>query len=147
MLDVMESWATNTSVGTPGERQRFLKNHMSRPDNILEILLRLVRGERATAFSQTSPQISAPSVTGPLLSAMEPTSYHAAQQTHVSLAVVAFVRLAEEMAEMAMGDGRGRSEVEERATEILRSLPHHLVWKSLDGMMKEWRSDKKHVRS
>ncbi|KLO07484.1 hypothetical protein SCHPADRAFT_836659 [Schizopora paradoxa] len=146
LLDVMEDWAKNTTVGMPGERQRFLKNHMTRPDNVLEIMLRLVRGERA-ALSQSTPQISAPSVTGPLLSAMEPTSYHAGQQTHVSLAVVAFVRLAEEMAEMAMGEGKGRTEVEERVMEIIRSIPHHLVWKSLDGMMKEWRSDKKHARS
>lgn len=143
----MESWASNSSVGMSGERQRFLKNHMTRPDNVLEILLRLVRGERATPFSQASAQISAPSVTGPLLSAMEPTSYHAAQQTHVSLAVVAFVRLAEESAEMALGEGKGKTEVEERVGEIIRSLPHHLIFKSLDGMMKEWRSDKKHARS
>jgi len=146
ILNVMESWAANSSVGMPGERQRFLKNHMTRPDNVLEILLRLVRGERATPFSQNSAQISGPSVTGPLLSAMEPTSYHAPQQTHVSLAVVAFVRLAEEFAELALGEGKGKTEVVESVGEIIRSLPHHLVYKSLDGMMKEWRSDKKHAR-
>ena len=132
----------NSPVGTLTERQRFLKTHLTEIDNILEILLRLVRGERATAFSQSTPTISAPSVSGPLLSALTQGSAHGSQQTHVSLAVLAMFRLTQEYAQKALGD-KGKADTEERMGEIIRCLPSHLVYKSLDGIFKEWRVDKK----
>ena len=132
----------NSPVGTLTERQRFLKTHLTEIDNILEILLRLVRGERATAFSQSTPTISAPSVSGPLLSALTQGSAHGSQQTHVSLAVLAMFRLTQEYAQKALGD-KGIADTEERMGEIIRCLPSHLVYKSLDGIFKEWRVDKK----
>ncbi|EIN10819.1 hypothetical protein PUNSTDRAFT_142743 [Punctularia strigosozonata HHB-11173 SS5] len=139
---VLEGWATNSPVGTQTERQRFLRTHMTETDNILEILLRLVRGERATAFAGSSSTISAPSVSGPLLSALSPGSAHGAQQTHVSLAVLAMFRMSVEYAKKAMGD-KGKTEVEERMGEIIRCLPSHLLYKSLDGIFKEWKAEKK----
>ncbi|KAI0921931.1 hypothetical protein AcW1_004221 [Taiwanofungus camphoratus] len=138
---VLEAWAQNSSVGLPVERQRFLRTHMTETDNILEILLRLVRGERST-YNQTSPAISAPSVSGPLLSALSPGAAHGAQQTHVSLAVLAIFRLAVEYAKKAAPDA-GKGEAEERVGEIIRSLPSHLLYKSLDGIFKEWKVEKK----
>lgn len=142
---MLESWSSNSPVGIPSERQRFLKTHMTEADNILEILLRLVRGERATPFS-TGSSISTPSITGPLLAAMDPSSAHATQQTHVSLAVVAIVRVASEFADKVLGEGKGKIQVEERVGEIIRALPSHLLYKSLDGMFKEWRVEKKSGR-
>ncbi|RDX53079.1 hypothetical protein OH76DRAFT_1343770 [Lentinus brumalis] len=141
---VLESWASNSNVGQLVERQRFLRTHMVETDNILEILLRLVRGERST-FTQNAP-ITAPSVSGPLLSALSPGSAHGAQQTHVSLAVLAIFRLTVEYAKKAAGD-KGQSEAEERVGEIIRSLPSHLIYKSLDGIFKEWRVEKKGGRA
>ncbi|EKM59603.1 uncharacterized protein PHACADRAFT_181595 [Phanerochaete carnosa HHB-10118-sp] len=138
---VLEAWAVNSNVGVQNERQRFLRTHMTETDNILEVLLRLVRGERAS-YSQSAPVISAPSVSGPLLSALSQGSAHAAQQTHVSLAVLAIFRLAVEFAKKAVGD-EGKTEVEERVGEIIRCLPSHLIYKSLDGIFKEWRVEKK----
>ncbi|KAA1466011.1 hypothetical protein DENSPDRAFT_862187 [Dentipellis sp. KUC8613] len=140
---VLEGWSVNSPVGTLTERQRFLRTHMTESDNILEILLRLVRGERATPFSQSSPAISAPSISGPLLSALSQGSAHGAQQTHVSLAVLAMVRMAVEYAKRAVGEEKGKSEVEERVGEIIRCLPSHLLYKSLDGIFKEWKVEKK----
>ncbi len=113
---------------------------MTETDNILEILLRLVRGERATYLQSTA--ISAPSVSGPLLSALSQGSAHGAQQTHVSLAVLAIVRLTVEFAKKAAGE-EGKIEAEARVGEIIRCLPSHLVYKSLDGIFKEWRVEKK----
>ncbi|PPR02478.1 hypothetical protein CVT24_002027 [Panaeolus cyanescens] len=139
---VLDAWATNSPVGALTERQRFLKTHLTEIDNILEILLRLVRGERATPFSQSAPTISAPSISGPLLSALSPASAHGAQQTHVSLAVLAIFRMTTEYAVQALGD-KGKVEVEERIGEIVRCLPSHLIYKSLDGIFKEWRVEKK----
>ena len=132
----------NSPVGTLTERQRFLKTHLTEIDNILEILLRLVRGERATAFSQSTPTISAPSVSGPLLSALTQGSAHGSQQTHVSLAVLATFRLTQEYSQKALG-GKGKADTEERMGEIIRCLPSHLVYKSLDGIFKEWRVNKR----
>ena len=137
---LLESWASNSNVGQLAERQRFLRTHMVETDNILEILLRLVRGERST-FTQSAP-ITAPSVSGPLLSALSPGSAHGAQQTHVSLAVLAIFRLTVDYAKKAAGD-KGRSEAEERVGEIIRSLPSHLIYKSLDGIFKEWKVEKR----
>ena len=117
-----------------------MRTHMVETDNILEILLRLVRGERST-FTQNAP-ITPPSISGPLLSALSPGSAHGAQQTHVSLAVLAIFRLTVDYAKAAAGD-KGKAEAEERVGEIIRSLPHHLIYKSLDGIFKEWRVEKK----
>lgn len=107
----------------------------------MEILLRLVRGERATAFF-SAPTISAPSVSGPLLSALSQNTAHGSQQTHVSLAVLAMFQMSIEYATKALGEG-GKKEVNERIGEIIRCLPSHLIYKSLDGIFKEWRVEKK----
>ncbi|KZT26886.1 hypothetical protein NEOLEDRAFT_1131354 [Neolentinus lepideus HHB14362 ss-1] len=139
---VLEGWAANSPVGQPIERQRFLRTHMTETDNIMEILLRLVRGERATPFSAASSSISAQSISGPLLAALSPGSPHGAQQTHVSLAVLAIFRMAVEYAKKAVGD-KGKGEAEERVGEIIRCLPSHLLYKSLDGIFKEWKVEKK----
>jgi len=139
---VLEGWAANSPVGVLTERQRFLKTHMTETDNILEILLRLVRGERATPSYQSGQTMSASNVSGPLLSALSPGSAHGAQQTHVSLAVLALFRMTVEYAKKAAPD-KGKVEAEERMGEIIRCLPSHLVYKSLDGIFKEWRVDKK----
>ena len=117
---------------------------MAETDNILEILLRLVRGARAS-YSQSTPVISTPSVSGPLLSALSQGSAHGAQQTHVSLAVLAIFRLAVEFAKK-VNEEKGKSEVEARVGEIIRCLPSHLIYKSLDGIFKEWRLEKKGSR-
>ena len=131
-----------STVGSQTERQRFVKTHLSEPENLLEILLRLVRGERATAFSAAAPTISAPSVSGPLLTALNSASAHGAQQTHVSLAVLAMFRLTIEYAERANAT-KGKAEAEERVGEILRCLPTHLLYKSLEGIFKEWKAETK----
>ncbi|KAI0069155.1 hypothetical protein BV25DRAFT_1910854 [Artomyces pyxidatus] len=143
---VLEGWSVNSPVGLLTERQRFLRTHLSETDNLLEILLRLVRGERATPFSQSAPAISAPSISGPLLSALSQGSAHGAQQTHVSLAVLAMFRMAMEYAKKAVGEEKGKSEVEERVGEIIRCLPSHLLYKSLDGIFKEWKVEKRNGR-
>lgn len=140
---VLDGWATNSTAGVVAERQKFLKTHMTEIDNVLEILLRLVRGERATPFSQSTPTLSGPSIVGPLLSALTPGSAHASQQTHVSLAVLAMFRMTVEYAQKAAGEEKGKKEAEERVGEIIRCLPSHLIYKSLDGIFKEWRVEKK----
>ncbi|KZT13151.1 uncharacterized protein LAESUDRAFT_639859 [Laetiporus sulphureus 93-53] len=140
---ILEAWAQNSNVGQTSERQRFLRTHMTETDNILEILLRLVRGERSgPAHPAPTPALAQPHVAGPLLGALSPGAAHGAQQTHVSLAVLAIFRIAVEYAKRA-DPGNGKHEVEERAGDVIRSLPSHLLYKSLDGIFKEWKVEKK----
>jgi 20S proteasome subunit alpha 6 len=119
-----------------------LKTHMSEADNILEILLRLVRGERATPHAHGTPSLSTNNVSGPLLAAFTEGSAHSTQQTHVSLAVLAMFRMTLDFAKRESGD-KGVAEARERMNEIVRCVPTHLVHKSLDGIFREWKSDKK----
>jgi 20S proteasome subunit alpha 6 len=91
---------------------------------------------------QTGPTVSEKNLSGPLLSALTPGSAHGAQQTHVSLAVLAIFRMASDYAVKTDG-GNGKIQAEERVGEIIRCLPSHLLYKSLDGMFKEWRVDRK----
>ncbi|KAI0317757.1 hypothetical protein OF83DRAFT_1083390 [Amylostereum chailletii] len=81
---------------------------MSEADNLLEILLRLVHGERATPFSQSAPAMSSSSVSGPLLAALSQGSAHGAQQTHVSLAVLAMFHMATDFAKKSRGRRAGQ---------------------------------------
>lgn len=131
----------NSPAGLVTERQRFLKTHMTETENILEILLRLTRGERATLSSH--PTISATSVSGPLLATLTQGGTHAEQQNHVSLAVLAMFQMAVDFAKRALGDENGRKDADERIGEIIRCLPSHLIYKSLDGIFKEWRGEKR----
>lgn len=141
LTTVLEGWSVASSAGTLTERQRFLKTHLNEIDNVLEILLRLVRGDR-TAPLALSAQMPAPTLTGPLLSALVPGSAHAAQQTPISLAVLAMFRMTVEYADKAAGE-KGKADVEERVGEIIRCLPPSQIHKSLDAIFKEWKVDKK----
>jgi len=55
---------------------------------------------------------------------------------------LAIFRLAVEYARKVTPEN-GKGEAEERVGEIIRSLPSHLIYKSLDGIFKEWRVEKK----
>jgi 20S proteasome subunit alpha 6 len=50
-----------------------------------------------------------------------------------------------DFARKASGE-KGKAEAEEKMSEIIRCLPSHLLYKSLDGMFKEWRAEKKGAR-
>jgi 20S proteasome subunit alpha 6 len=142
LLTVLDSWSNNSSVGTQIERQRFLKTHLTESDNVVEILLRLVRGERVTPFSQPST-IAPPSISRPLLAAFNSSFSYVSQQTHVSLAVLAMLHMAVDYSEKLLGTGKGKNDVEAKIGEIIRVLPSHLLYKSLDGMFKEWKAEKR----
>lgn len=85
-------------------------------DNIFEILLRLTRGDRTAGTGPATPG----SLVGPLATAVSPNSHYAAKQNHVSLAVLAMLRLTYELAEKA---GVPPTEVNERISESTCSQP------------------------
>ncbi|KAM0752334.1 hypothetical protein T439DRAFT_287453, partial [Meredithblackwellia eburnea MCA 4105] len=126
----LDTWATSSNAGTADERLQFVKGHMSDIDNVFEILLRLTRGDRAgpshhTAATQTS-------TVGALAASL--SAPYAEHQTQVSLAVLAMFRLSVETAAKA---GIPKLEVEKQVGEIVRGIPYHLIFKSLDGMFRE----------
>ncbi|KAG8963325.1 hypothetical protein FRC03_003155 [Tulasnella sp. 419] len=143
---VIDNWAQHSLVGPPKDRRRFVREHLlNNFDNVLEILLRLVRGERATPSNNqvsTSGQnhlLGTPLAAG----AVTASTSHAAQQTHVSLAVLSLFRIATEYAVLA---GVEEKKVENQVGELVRQLPQHLVYKSLDGIFREWMSMQKNLR-
>ncbi|KAJ8294276.1 Protein lifeguard 1 [Rhodotorula toruloides] len=128
--NALESWAASSSVGSRKERDEFVKTHMSNIDNVVEILLRLTRGDRAGPSHYSSaaqpPTVGALAAT---LSAPFPD-----QQTQVSLAVLAMFRLSMSTAEKA---GIPKEEIERQVGEIIRGIPAHLQFKAVDGIFRE----------
>jgi 20S proteasome subunit alpha 6 len=159
---ILDSWSVNSPVGMQTERQRFLKTHMSsEPENILEILLRLVRGERATPFSgsSSSASITGSSISGPLLAALSGSSSssasgggfaHGEKQTHVSLAVLALWRMTLEYARKAAAagakDGEGSTEEAAAVKEVGKSFGVCLVILSTRAWMGFLKSGKSRRR-
>jgi len=91
-------------------------------DHIFEILLRLVRGDRSSSSSNPNSNsnsnqqtITTPSsLNGPLASAVTEGGFYAKGQNHVSLSVLALLRLTNEMAEKA---GVKKGVVDDRVSE------------------------------
>lgn len=103
----------------------------------MEILLRLTRGERnPTASIGTGPS----SAYGPLATAIRSDSPYASHQTHVSLAILAMYRLTTDYAEQA---GVKTEVLNDKIADIIKSLPTHMIHKSLDGLYKEWLAERK----
>ncbi|KAK4046265.1 hypothetical protein OIV83_006188 [Microbotryomycetes sp. JL201] len=134
----LKSWVTSSTVGNFDERKKFVETHMADIDNVVEILLRLTRGDRSgPSYSNaaSSSQANSVGVLAATLSAPYPDS-----QTQVSLAVLAMFRLSVETAERA---GLDKQEVHKQVSEIIRNVPFQLQHKALDGMFKEFRSSGK----
>ena len=100
---------------------------------VVEILLRLTRGDRAgpSHYSSSSGYQQPPAVGALAVTLAAPFPD---QQTQVSLAVLAMFRLSVATARKA---GVPTAEVEQQVSEIVRALPSHLLFKSVDGMFRE----------
>ncbi|WVQ86280.1 hypothetical protein IAT38_008448 [Cryptococcus sp. DSM 104549] len=130
LRNLLDNWASSSSHGTPSSRRAFISSLAESPNDLLEILLRLARGERnPTLASSSTPSF------GPLATSIRPDSPFASHQTHVSLAILAMYRLTTDYAAKA---GESMEAVEEKVGDIIRSLPVPLITKSLDGLFKEW---------
>ncbi|BGP32442.1 hypothetical protein JCM10296v2_004223 [Rhodotorula toruloides] len=128
--NALESWAASSSVGSRKERDEFVKTHMSNIDNVVEILLRLTRGDRAgPSHYSSAAQLPTVGALAATLSAPFPD-----QQTQVSLAVLAMFRLSMTTAEKA---GIPKEEIERQVGEIIRGIPAHLQFKAVDGIFRE----------
>ena len=99
---------------------------------MFEILLRLTRGDRSGPAHHAAASSSQQSSVGALAATL--SAPYAEHQTQVSLAVLAMFRLSVETAAKA---GIPQKEVEKQVGEIVRGIPYHLIFKSLDGMFRE----------
>lgn len=129
MQDVYAEWSSRSFLGSGRDRRRFIQEYLQTSRGQIEILCRLVRGERASSSSSTnasgaaSPSLASYATAGaggagagPLAAAARKTSF-SSHQTHLSLAVLALFGLAEEYAgklgEGADGSGGGAVKKEE----------------------------------
>jgi len=116
-------------------------------DNIMEILFRLIRGDRPligaaadsyhhhhhhhhhnNANNSVHPTLQAAVGSDPSL---------ILNHTHTSLAVLAMFRVMQQTA-LKYGGKEGKKQVEDQVREIVKSLPTHMINKSLDGMFQKW---------
>jgi 20S proteasome subunit alpha 6 len=123
MASILENWSTSATTSTLQRRTSFTKSLLAEPSELLEILLRLTRGDRN------------PPAPAPLASSIRADSPYATHQTHVSLAILAMYRLTTDYATQA---GVEAEVVNEKIGDIIKSLPGGMISRSLDGMFKEW---------
>ena len=128
LQSILDNWVSSCSYGTTSSRKAFTFSLLSDPNDLLEILLRLTRGDR-------NPIASTTSTLGPLATAIRPESPYASHQTHVSLAILAMYRLTTDYAAKA---GEKTEVVNEKVNDIIKSLPMGMLHKSLEGLFKEW---------
>lgn len=134
LANILENWATSSSVGTSAKRTEFTTSLLSEPYDLLEILLRLTRGDRNPSASSHTAS-GAGGAGSSLTAAMRSDSPYASHQTHVSLAILAMYRLTTDYAAKA---GEKSEVVNEKIGDIIKSLPSGMISRSLDGMFKEW---------
>ncbi|KAI0334823.1 hypothetical protein GY45DRAFT_1294514 [Cubamyces sp. BRFM 1775] len=135
---LLENWASSATVGQETERRRFVRTHMTETDNIVEILLRLVRGERRGA---PIPYYTT-DIPPKFLAALPPGAAYEGHHTCVSLAVLSLFRMTVAWATQAEGD-KGKARAEESVGELIRSLPSYLIFSTLDRMFEDWKVEKK----
>jgi hypothetical protein len=134
---MLEQWKSSSSAGTPADRTEFTTSLLASPNDLLEILLRLTRGDRNPVASiGTGPS----SAFGPLATAIRPDSPYASHQTHVSLAILAMYRLTTDFAQQA---GVKTEVLNDKIADIIKSLPQSMIHKSLDGLYKEWLAERR----
>ncbi|KIY72912.1 hypothetical protein CYLTODRAFT_417427 [Cylindrobasidium torrendii FP15055 ss-10] len=140
--NLIAAWASTSNVGSQADRELFVTTEMSKEANLIDILLRLVRGERATPIVPGHSQSFA-ALDDALLAEVP-------KQTHLSLVVLAIYKMAVEYAEKDKAEdssSQGKQEVIHRLGELIRTLvPLHLIHKSLEWMFREWKMEKKNGR-
>lgn len=136
---ILETWASLTTAGSTSSRSEFTKSLLSDPNDLLEILLRLTRGDRNPTYTSASSNTQSANASGsPLATAIRSDSPYASHQTHVSLAILAMYRLTTDYAAKA---GEKSEVVNEKVADIIKSLPSGMIHRSLDGMFREWDSE------
>jgi len=133
---VLENWASRSKIGHLKARRRFINTHFSSMGNIVQILLRILRGDAKNTVSRH--QVS--HLHGPLATATKPSAPYADQQTHATLAVLAIVNLTKDY---AVKSGEKVHQVDSKISDIIKSLPNHLIFSSVDRLFTDWQAKAK----
>lgn len=133
---VLEAWALHSKIGNLKDRRRFIHSSFNSVNDVTQILLRVIRGDEIPLSRSQIPRLH-----GPLRTAIRSTSEHFAQQTPVTLAIMAIVNLAKDYSY----DLNEKSNVlMAQIGDIIKSLPNALIYKSVDKLFEEnLGSDKK----
>lgn len=123
---MLENWALASKVGTLKERRRFANGHLTSLNNMVQILLRAVRGENTTPLGKSSRA----NLHGPLKNAISPKDFYYNKQSHTSLAVMAIVNLVKER--------ESRGALEGQISNIIKSLPNSIVFSATDSLFVDW---------
>lgn len=136
---VLDAWTHASNIGALPDRKTFVADHLTNNiSNILEVLLRMVRSDRAQAFTPAAVSQSAVHDqlgSNPLAEAMTLGSPLAKHQTHVSLAVLAMYKMLDDQAKKAGPEATAL--LATQIGELVRCLPQNQVYKSLDMMFKD----------
>ncbi|UZJ55502.1 hypothetical protein CBS101457_004822 [Exobasidium rhododendri] len=126
--EVLADWSQKSSLGTLIERKQFLKKQgLQLSDGVLNMICKLIRGDRANAPSPTTRDLGEP-----LKQVMENATL--AHQNHLTLSVGAIFLMMKEFADSA---GVDEEVVKGRMQKILLCLPTHLIFRACDGLFKE----------
>jgi hypothetical protein len=74
---------------------------------------------------------------GPLATVIKPSAPYADQQTHATLAVLAVVNLTKQYAEKY---GEKTQILDDKISDIIKSLPNHLIFASVDNLYSDWQA-------
>jgi len=157
----LESWLStaNTRNGFDGARYKFVTTHFQDVKNVLEVVLRLIRGIAPSPSSSLSSAERSHSTAHSHSHHSAGSSHHLThhhhqsaslaaqasaaeapypeQQTAVSLATFQLLRLG---LEAAVEAGVKRSEIERKVGEIVRTLPYSLIFRALDSMFVDFKA-------
>lgn len=150
---IFENWATNSLAAQQKDREQFLRQVMGEDknkeydmDGVMEILLRMVRGRdqhhQDGGGFQASHHHHNFNVSNALFQAASPGPAIAQHQTPASLAVLALFRALQDFGVRLSGE-EGKREANEWAKSVLRMMPQNTLFRSLDGMFREWYSEKR----
>jgi hypothetical protein len=137
LASIVDGWCQKGSIGTQDERDKFRKSQIGSSQTCLEILLRLVKGDRPVATPGTRSGFS-----GPLLEAYEMSVLPGPQHTHATLAVLALANAFLEVSQQANG-ADGREAGLRGISEIIQHFPLQQIYRVLETMFRDWRTTKK----
>lgn len=128
MEDILASWCARASIGTADSRNRFRQKELHVSSNLLEILYRVIRGDRTY-----------PNALNRLESGFgENLNLPASLQMPSVLAVSSIIDIAVDFAKQALG-ASGREVIQRRINEVIGKLPTVQLHRALDAMFREYR--------
>ena len=126
----MQLWAEQRVDTATDSLKSFINTHMSNIDNIVELLLCLIRGHENRPPPSKQSQHADNMTRAVAMGAPYPS-----QQSSLSLATFALFKMAIVSGAKA---GVPQAELEAQVAEIVRQLPSTMLYKALDAQYRAW---------